>query len=304
VRLRAVTAIAPGLESNEVAGTPRSVPTAPYITAVYDITHSDGWLRVEFNLPDSDNGAKIIRYAYSVNDGPWITWSLGDIANTKVIKGLPRGIPASVRIRAINMIGNGEISNTVVGTPYTAPSAPVLRFINSGDQSLTLQITAPTSNGGFPVQNYEYSLNGGDWTAASPATSVSPVVITGLTNGVTYDVSVRAVSIGGASPSGRSLSGTPATTPSAPVITGVTAGNRGATLAFTAPTSTGGAEILNYAYSIDGGVTWKRPGSIVTSSPLGIGGLVNGRTYSVQIRAINRAGLGAISNTVTVTPVR
>lgn len=94
-----------------------------------------------------------------------------------------------------------------------------------------------------------------------------------------------------------------AVAPSAPSITGVTAGDAQLSVAFTAPSSNGGATITNYEYSTNGGTTWTAPSPAVTSSPLAITGLVNGTTYDVQLRAVNSAGSGTATATTQATPV-
>ncbi|MFM9023918.1 MAG: S8 family serine peptidase, partial [Planctomycetaceae bacterium] len=90
--------------------------------------------------------------------------------------------------------------------------------------------------------------------------------------------------------------------PSAPAITGITPASGRLTVAFSPPSSNGGATITNYQYSLDGGGSWVAPAPAVTTSPLVITGLVNGQTYSVRLRAVNAAGPGAASAAVTGKP--
>ena len=91
-----------------------------------------------------------------------------------------------------------------------------------------------------------------------------------------------------------------AVAPEAPTITGITAGNGQLSVAFTAPTSNGGASITNYKYSIDGGAL-VLVGS--TSSPFIITGLTNGQLYAVQLYAVNSAGDSLASSVVNGTPL-
>jgi len=91
-----------------------------------------------------------------------------------------------------------------------------------------------------------------------------------------------------------------AVAPSAPTITGITAGNGQLSVAFTAPTSSGGASITDYKYSIDGGAL-VLVGS--TSSPFIITGLTNGQLYAVQLYAVNSAGNSLASSAVNGTPL-
>jgi len=94
-----------------------------------------------------------------------------------------------------------------------------------------------------------------------------------------------------------------ATTPSAPTITSITSCNASATVNFTAPSSNGGSNIINYEYSTNGGTSWTLLAQPSTSSPLQITGLTNGTSYNILIRAVNGIGSGASSNTVSTTVI-
>jgi len=89
------------------------------------------------------------------------------------------------------------------------------------------------------------------------------------------------------------------TTPAAPTGLSATALGQGASITFT-PGSDRGSAITDYEYQLDGG-DWESAGT--TSSPVVIGGLTNGTTYSVKIRGVNDNGDGDASAAVDVTPV-
>ena len=91
--------------------------------------------------------------------------------------------------------------------------------------------------------------------------------------------------------------------PGAPTISAITAGNGQLSVAFTVPSSDGGASITNYDYSIDDGANWVTPPTPSTTSPLVITGLTNATAYPVKIRARNSVGGGTASNSVSGTPV-
>jgi hypothetical protein len=76
---------------------------------------------------------------------------------------------------------------------YQPPSAPIIDSITANNTSLTIYFTAGASNGSV-ISNYKYSLNSGAFTALSPTDATSPITITGLTNGTTYAIQIRAVS--------------------------------------------------------------------------------------------------------------
>jgi hypothetical protein len=91
-----------------------------------------------------------------------------------------------------------------------------------------------------------------------------------------------------------------AVVPSAPTIGTITPGDGQLSVAFTAPTSDGGASIANYKYSLDGG-SLVSVGS--TSSPFIITGLTNGQLYAMQLYAVNTAGDSVASSAVNGTPL-
>ena len=119
-------------------------------------------------------------------------------------------------------------------------------------------------------------------------------------------ITSNASNIGGASAGGSvnlfSVPFSVAAVAGAPTIGTVTASTGKLTVAFTAPSSDGGASITNYEYSTNNGTTWKAFSPADTSTPLVItklsnssNKLVKDATYKVKIRAVNSAGGGAAS---------
>jgi hypothetical protein len=92
--------------------------------------------------------------------------------------------------------------------PAVAAEAPTITGITAGDGQLEVAFTAG-SDGGAAISNYKYSTDGSTYTALSPADATTPVTITGLTNGTTYSVTLKAVNSVGDSGASNSLSGTP-----------------------------------------------------------------------------------------------
>jgi hypothetical protein len=276
-----------------------TVPTAPAITS---IVGENGQLRVNFNIPDRDGGATITNYRYRIGTGSWVVMNPATISSPIVIPGLTNGTAYSITLSAINSVGDGTASTGVSGTPQaSAPGAPTISAITAGDQSLSVAFTPPGNNGGSSITNYEYSINGSTWVTPSPAVTTSPIVISGLTNGTTYPVRVRAVNSSGSGAASNTVSATPTDSLGAPTILSVTPDDQSLIVSFNAPGSNGGSPITNYEYSIDGS-TWITPSPAATTSPLVIPGLTNGTAYPVRIRAVNSAGPGAASNSITETP--
>ncbi len=122
------------------------------------------------------------------------------------VSGLTAGNAYSFVVKSV--IGTYKASsNTLSVTPSTTPSAPTITSITPANTSLSVAFTAGAT-GGSAITNYKYSTDGGSsWTSAG--TTTSPISITGLSNGVTYNVQLRAVNANG---DGTATASTQATT--------------------------------------------------------------------------------------------
>ncbi|CAB4889642.1 unannotated protein [freshwater metagenome] len=98
-----------------------------------------------------------------------------------------------------------------VGAP-ALPAAPTITGITAGDHSLTVAFT-PGADEFSTVDYYEYSVDDGVVTTTfaqtTPATTSSPMTITGLTNGTSYTVSIRAHNATGSSDASAGVVGIP-----------------------------------------------------------------------------------------------
>ena len=293
VKLRAFAGV-DGAASAAVSVTPRTVPGAP--TSV-DVTPGDGSVSVAFTA-GADGGAAITNYRYSTDSGStWTAFSPAVTTSPVTIGGLSNGTIYGVELRAVNSAGDGATSSAVSVTPRTVPDAPTSLVATPGSGSASIAFTAG-ADGGAAITNHEYQLNGaGSWVALSPADAVSPVTVPGLSNGTAYTVKVRAVNSAG--PGAASLAAssfTPRTVPSAPTVVSATPGDGSVSVAFTAGAD-GGAAITKFQYRVGTG-PWVDAG---TTSPITISPMVNYVTYSIQLRAVNAAGVG-VPSVVGVRP--
>lgn len=241
----------------------------------------------------------VTNYKYSIDDGAtWTTRSPAATTTPLVITGLTNGTRYVVRIRGVNQFGDGLISNWLPVTPGVA-GPPTISTWTSADRTANVYFSAPTDNGGFAIKNYQYSLDGGTtWVPRVPAAVTSPLTITGLTNGATYNVRLRAVTdFGPGQPSDVRAISVPTTAPSAPSINWVTPRNKALEVAYAAPQSNGGSPITGYDVSLDGGTTWASA-SACPGSGICVSSLVNGQQYRVALRARNAIGTSAPSNVV------
>ena len=280
-----------------------ATPSAPTVVSA---TPGNRSASVVFDPPTRAGGSPISNYQYSLDGGTsWVTRSPASTVSPLTIAGLVNGTTYVVRLRALNAAGVGTASDTLSVTPRDVPTAPLAVSVTPDDQELTVRFSPPASNGGSPITNYQYSLDGGtSWVTRSPASTVSPLTIAGLVNGSAYQVRLRALNDAGTGAPSGTLVATPRTVPGDPVLGVVTAGDRSVSVSFSPPASNGGSPITNYQYSLNGGTSWVTRSPASTNSPLVLTGLVNGASYRIRLRAMNAAGAGVASDSITAVPSR
>lgn len=213
--------------------------------------------------------------------------------------------PFYYTVTALSSAGASPASASSGGiSPLPNASAPDITGITPGNGSLSVAFTYSGS-----ASNLRYSTDGGStWTTRSPASTSSPLSITGLTNGTTYWITLRMVTSTGLSDISDTAPGTPRTTPSAPAAPTGTAGNTSVSLSWSAPSDDGGARISGYTVqkSTDGVNYTDQAGC----TNLGVDftctatGLTSGTAYTFTVAAINAAGTGAYSAASSaITPV-
>jgi titin len=313
IKLLAVSGALDGLASNTMTVTPMTTPSAPTsLTA----TSANSSASISFTS-GANGGAAITAYQYSIDSGAsWV--SANTTSSPVLVTGLTNGNSYDILVRAVNAVGAGAsatINSVAVGT---RPSAPQIGVVTGTSGSITLPFTL--NDNGAPVSLHEYQLrenptacagvydasaaNGTPWSSWTPfSPSNSSLVLTGLTNGTCYEVSIRATNSFGVGDASRS-SGKPISDPGAPTINSITRGNSLASVVFEAPSDNGGLAIVAYEYSIDGGSNWIAAG---LTSPFVISNLTNGTAYSVQLRTKTQESPGSFryssaTGNVTVTP--
>ena len=275
----------------------RTVPDAPT-----NLTAEAGDQQVTLNwtAPANDGGEMITRYEYE-QDGSGTWTSTGSTAPTYTVRNLTNGQPYTFKVRAVNSMGESDASaESPSVTPAREPDAPTGLGATADDERVTLNWTAPASNGGAPITDYEYEQNGsGAWT--STGGTATDYTVRNLTNGQPYTFKVRAVNrVGAGAASAASPSVMPAREPNAPTGLSATADDQQVTLNWTAPASNGGATILRYEYEQDFSGTWTSTGSAATNYT--VMGLTNAQFYTFRVRAVNRVGAGTASGSRSATP--
>ena len=228
-------------------------------------------------------------------------YGLGSFPGQNSTSGLST-LTASYNFYTFSEVSTKRHGSVVITYSSGVPSAPTGVNGTPNNSSVNLYWTRPSTAGATPISGYqvEYSPDPySSWTTVSGCTGLSETcTVTGLTNATAYKFRVSAQnSVGSSAISALSQVLTPSGPPSAPTISSITPGDGSLSVAFTAGAST--ATISDYQYSIDGVNFYSLSN---TTSPLVISGLSNGTPYPVVIRAVNAAGPGSTSNSISSTP--
>ena len=272
-------------------------PGAPDAPDITDLTRGSNSVTIGFTTPDDHDSAITSYTATCSSDDGGATVSASDDSSPIEVDGLTNSKYYTCTVDATNDVGTSpESSASDQFLAAAQPDAPHIVRMALGDNSVTLTLAAPADNG-EPISNYEAtctSNDGGDTVITDDADT--SITAEGLTNGSTYTCNVTATNVMGTSdPSADSAPFVAATYPDAPTVTGLTRGANTATVAFSAPWN-GSAVIRSYTAtcaSSDGGTTRANQGS---GSPITVGYLTNGNTYTCSVHATNVIGDGAESD--------
>ena len=312
----------------------RNTPAAP---AIDKVAPGNAALTVAWSAPPNVGKSSIsaydLRYIQSdetdKSDGEWTVtedvWtSSGGGAREHKIEGLIVDTQYDVQVRAVNNDGDGQWS-AVGSAAASTDKAPFIESLTPGSGSLGISWNAPTSSELGTVTSYDLRYIRSDvpnrldaswseltsiWTAGTLEYSLGS-----LSNGVSYDVQIRAVTGSDQQPWSSVYPEIPRTTPSAPsgvnIVDSYVSAPGGRTLhvRWDRP-SNGGAPITGYEIryiksdAIDkADDNWKvEQVNVYPLLEYFITELENGESCDVQVRAVNDAGDGSWSGTTVGTP--
>lgn len=188
------------------------------------------------------------------------------------------------------------------------PLAPLYLSATAASGAATLSWQAPEPNAGSPVTGYEIEASTGvdTWLTEPGALGAGTTshTLSGLTNGITYLLRVRAVNAAGSGAWSEIVAVTPVDHPSAPDAVAAAAGVASLTVSWRRPASDGGSALTGFIvqYSLDA-KTWKTASQTVAPSAttFKVTGLASGTRYYVRVLARNAAGTSPASAAATTS---
>ena len=157
------------------------------------------------------------------------------LSSSGTLSGTPTVVGSSNFSISVNdsSTGSGPASGARAFTfavTAAVPDAPTIGIAAAGDTQANVSFTAPTNTGGAAITGYTVTSSPGGNTGAGAA---SPIIVTGLTNGVSYTFTVTATTGAG---TGAASAASGSVTPQAAQT--ITFGNPGAQIYGTTPSLT------------------------------------------------------------------
>jgi titin len=235
---------------------------------------------------------------------------LGLVAPTSVGENWIAETPSTLRGHAYfnsNFPAPGQVWNglTMGSAMATVPGAPTGLTATPGDTNVTLNWTAPSSNGGSAITGYRVyrGTSSGTLSVLTMMSNVLTYSDPNLTNGQRYYYRVTAVNTVGEGPRSGEASAIPVGLPSAPRNLVAEPGNGTINLSWAAPSSNGGSAITGYRVyqgtAPGGEMLLATIGNVLTYTHAG---LTNGLTYYYKVSASNGVGEGEQSVEASATP--
>ena len=178
-----------------------AVPTFPDAPSDVSAVAGNAEATVSFTTPAFDGGSAITSYTVTSSPGGITAASA---SSPITVTGLTNGTEYIFIVTATNAVGTGPASDPSESViPATVPDQPTGLTATAGNGQVVLTWSTPANNGGSTITDYvvEYKLsNASEWSLfADPVSILTTAMVTGLTNGLSYNFRVSAVNAVGQS---------------------------------------------------------------------------------------------------------
>ena len=335
VRVRAENAVGHGGIAESEAythGAPPS-PGAHIVDTEPSITAEAAVGQVTLSLEPRGGGGNIggisgttrWEYAFKVGSGEYSSWLFNNFGSwfaNIIVDFLEDGEPHTFRIRGANGQYPGPSVESETVYPGGGPLPPVGLLATGGDGQVTLTWTS--RGGGPPITKWQVcELNnanpcrdvdtGDGWAdIADSGPETTSHTVEDLANGTAYTFLVRAWNAAGRGERAQAGPATPGKAPEPPALVQATAGDGEINVIVTVPGNEHGSPVTSYqirkkvadaaAGAYDDWQTVSRDGT-QTSTTATVAGVVNGITYTLEVRARNAYGPGEAATALPVTPL-
>jgi hypothetical protein len=244
-----------------------------------------------------------------------------ELTNAGEIRGTPTRTGSStfyVKVTDANgATASAQFTLTVTAAVPGAPTSLTVTSVESG--AVNLNWTAPTDDGGSSITYYviEYATSGGeghdddDNTVTITAATARPYKLTGLTNGKTYKITVKARNASATGPASNMISDAqPAGKAAKPSGVSIVKGEGGMSLRWNRPSENGGYEVSGYEVQCQekdrtNDSDWfsvnisgrsesgeDNQSRVTITKASAASSFTNGREYRCRIRAVTSKGSG------------
>lgn len=245
--VKASNTVGNSVSSNEASS---QIVHAPYAPSTPTVVTTLGHVFLTWTAPASNGGSPVTVYKVfrgTASDASTHVQIATAIPSSYDDTLITVGKTYFYSIKAVNIVGDSSSSGVASALIKGLPGTPNTLTSLISDRSVVLSWSAPTSDGYSPITAYKIYRSGTSGSESYAATVTGTTFSdAGLVNGNFYYYRVSAMNAMGEGPLSAEVYDSPATVPSAPVITGASFSSGSVELGWSSPDN-GGRPVTGYA---------------------------------------------------------